>query len=384
MEKLAIIGGSLAGLELARALKDLDEHSDFEIHLFEEHPTIGLPLKCAEGFIAFHDIPGPDPNFILNEINSVVVRFIDEELRILDSVHIPTEGKAWVINRPRNEQHLAAACAKRGVIINLGHRVSIREISSSFDFIVDASGCPSEYARLSERRTRPPSVGIGGTIRGDFTAFQHLMLIDFTPLLSRYFWIFPKTKALGNVGLGWHSSGSQPSKPKALLNRYLDTMLGHWHLEQWVAGCVGTELSDTLYDPAQRVALLGDAAGLANPLVGEGMSNAILSARTLASCLAADDVPSYPRLITNMIGSSYMSSLLGRHVLEKLGYEMFEKLFHSIRNPSLELLHMSSKRLLAKLAPHPFVLAEFAGSYLRYRIRKALGKRPFAHWSLPS
>lgn len=377
MKKVAIVGGSLAGLELAHTLKGLDQRNDFEVHLFEEHATIGSPLKCAEGFVGLGGVSRPDPNVIENDIRTIDVRFLDDKLRIRNRVHIPTNGRVWVIDRMRNEQRLAACCLAGGVRMHLGRRVRITELQSLFDLIVDASGCPSVSARSRGNQMRVPSIAIGKTVSGDFRGFHHQMLVDFTPLFSGYFWVFPKSRSLANVGLGWHTSGALLQPTNKLLAQYLDTMLGvgAWHQERGVGGCVGTSLSEVLYDPESRVALIGDAAGLANPLLGEGMSNAILSARTLASCLTRDELAAYPDLIRERVGKSRFIGLVGRHMYEQLGHNVFSKTFCALSNPTLDLLEASKKTVVGKLAQHPLILLYCAMSCLAYGAKIAVRNR---------
>lgn len=375
MERIAVIGGSLAGLEFANTLKGLDHHNDFEIHLFEEHPTIGQPLRCAEGLILFHDLPAPNPNVVLNEIDTVLVRFLDNELRILDTVAIQVQGKAWLIDRPLNERILAASCKERGIDLSLGQRVSISEISGSYDFVVDASGWPSEYGALLGAKSLPPSIGVGGEIASDFSAFNHHFIIDFSPLFPGYFWIFPKNRNLANVGLGWHTSGPYLSKPKALLSRYLNSKLKSWHLKRAIAGCLGTNLARSVYDSENRVALIGDAGGFANPLVGEGMSSAIMSARVLASCFSSGDLTSYPSRVRTEIERPHQIGFAARRVFERLSYDMFRKAFLSIDEPSLELLDSSLPHVVSKIAQHPLVLAQLTTAYLRYKTKKTIWRK---------
>ena len=378
MERIAVIGASIAGLEFANTLSLSNHDGAFHIDLFEEHQTIGLPLKCAEGLILFHDLPPPDPRFILNEIDDIIIQFLDTQFRTLAKVMIPCKGKAWLIDRPRTEQNLAASCAERGVSINLGQRVSLCDIIDSFDYVVDASGWPSEYGRHLGSNGLPPSIGIGGAVKGDFSSFHQKFVIDFCPLFSGYFWIFPKSKDLANVGLGWHTSGPQLANPRSLLSDYLNTKIGCWHMEQIVSGSLGTKLARTVYDPARRVALIGDAAGFANPLVGEGLSSAIKSARVLAACFERDDISSYPRLIKKEVGPPYNVGFAARRVFEKLGYDAFRKAFLCMENPTLDLLHMSPSRLAVRMARHPVAFGQVAKAYLAYKAGKALWKRSSA------
>lgn len=371
MKRIAVIGASLAGLEFSNALAGLDQGNSFEIYVFEEHQTVGLPLQCAEGLIRFYDIPPPDPTIVVAEMETVAVRFLNDEFHVLDSVAIPCSGEAWLIDRPRAEQMLADSCVERGVRLRLGERVLLPDVASAHDFVVDASGWSSAYGAHLRQDAQAASVGIGGVIRADLEAFERTFTIDFSPGLSGYFWIFPRGGGLANVGVGWHTSGPKVVNAKSLLHDYLDKMFENWQMERVVSGCLGTRLASTLYDPELRTALIGDAAGLVNPLMGEGMSGAILSASILARCLHEGQIEEYPKRLQATILPSHRMSLSARKLREKLGYDLFRETFAAIGKPSLELFEMSAPRLLLRIARRPSVLADLSAAYLKYKLQKA-------------
>ncbi len=97
--------------------------------------------------------------------------------------------------------------------------------------------------------------------------------------VSGYAWAFPKSDHL-SIGIACHSS-----RAKVLKRHYWEFLhslnLRHYTIARWHGSLIpicGSKVSAT----RGRAALLGDAAGLVDPLSGEGIYNTILSARLAA------------------------------------------------------------------------------------------------------
>ena len=134
--------------------------------------------------------------------------------------------------------------------------------------------------------------------------WEDLVALDLGGLAGGYGWVFPKGEHL-NVGVGAWKYASFTLKPKlaSLARRYgfdesrLENLRGH-HLPVRVSG-----------SPIARgpVALVGDAAGLVDPLTGEGIhmafASAQLAARTSMDVLAgvAADMTSYQSAVDSQL-----------------------------------------------------------------------------------
>ncbi len=167
--------------------------------------------------------------------------------------------------------------------------------------MIGADGSNSTIARIL--RGPPSSADRIIAIRGYFTDVEgpsdqadlHFNKESF----PGYCWLFPTGKNQANVGVGVvldtipsgnrlkellnHLIKNNEALNKRLKNAKLVGKIGGWPL--------------TTYNPNQplidnRVMLVGDAAGLVNPLNGEGIQYALLSGRwaseTAISCLSAD------------------------------------------------------------------------------------------------
>jgi flavin-dependent dehydrogenase len=166
------------------------------------------------------------------------------------------------------------------------------------DFVIGADGATSHVARtaglVDARR-----VLWGFAVRTYVQSFVELPVISFwEPSRWRAFpgygWAFPGAAGGANVGIGVATLADRAAGARAA--RALPAFLGHLHrhdvlgeptqdeaarhLGGWLKmGMVGTL-------PAQgRILLVGDAAGLVNPLQGEGIAQALGSGRLAAEAI---------------------------------------------------------------------------------------------------
>ncbi len=98
-----------------------------------------------------------------------------------------------------------------------------------------------------------------------------------------YGWLFPKGD---HVNVGLYSWDSSVSLSKSRLAAYVRERLGTDRIEHIAGYPIGFGGAGHL-DRHERVVLVGDAAGLAEPLLGEGIHNAIKSGQAAAAAIAA-------------------------------------------------------------------------------------------------
>jgi menaquinone-9 beta-reductase len=166
------------------------------------------------------------------------------------------------------------------------------------DFVIGADGALSKVATLAGLLD-PAAALWGFAIRGYLPAhvpLPLLLLLDARPwhIYPGYGWLFPGADGQANVGIGvglGRRRGATPLRPDldrlcALLRRQGDLgpdarpgpVMGGWLR----MGGTGTPPA------AGHVLLVGDAAGLVNPLQGEGIAPGMVSARAAAEAIIAD------------------------------------------------------------------------------------------------
>jgi geranylgeranyl reductase family protein len=193
------------------------------------------------------------------------------------------------------------------------HRVSCRRL-------VVADGARSQLGRRLGRvwhRETAYGVAARGYVKSgradDPWISSHLELRGAAgELLSGYGWIFPLGDGEVNIGVGTLATERRPAEVnlRRLLSHYTAAQRDEWQL----AGDV-REPSSALLPMGGAVsglagrnwALVGDAAGLVNPLNGEGIDYGLESGRLVASLLAsgADLDRAWPATLRRQYGGAF-------------------------------------------------------------------------------
>jgi flavin-dependent dehydrogenase len=146
-------------------------------------------------------------------------------------------------------------------------------------FLIGADGASGQIGRLIRFTPAPKALAIEGRVylKG---AFQE-MLLDFGVVDSGYGWVFPKKD---HLSVGLYTMSEEVSLRRESLADYAHRRLGPCDLVDMVGHAIG--LGGWKYRPSsQRVFLVGDAAGLAEALLGEGIYHAIISGQSAARAI---------------------------------------------------------------------------------------------------
>jgi geranylgeranyl reductase family protein len=194
----------------------------------------------------------------------------------------------------RADEPIVDGSTLKGFTLSSGERVHA-------DFVIGADGANSRVANVAGLVDHS-RVLWGFALRAylaDPVQLPHLVFWEPTPwhAFPGYGWLFPGVDGRANVGLGLGMLADRRAASHA--QRHFDAFLDHlWKLEILsappIASSVGPRLGGWLKmgmigtTPARDgVLLVGDAAGLVNPLQGEGISQAMRSGRAAAEAIIA-------------------------------------------------------------------------------------------------
>ena len=150
-------------------------------------------------------------------------------------------------------------------------------------FLVGADGANSQVRGLiGEARW----FRAGFALEAQVASSQHVsdMHLDFGVVSDGYGWVFPKNEHL-NVGL--YSQAHQHKITRSTLAEYIQKKLGSYEAHCIIGQYLG--MGGMCNQPNyRRVLLVGDAAGLVDPLTGEGIYHAIVSGQTAALAINSE------------------------------------------------------------------------------------------------
>jgi geranylgeranyl reductase family protein len=158
--------------------------------------------------------------------------------------------------------------------------------------------------------------------------YRGLLCLELANVPGGYGWVFPKGDHV-NVGVGgWEREG--PRLREHLMRFCREYGIPESSLED-VRGYRLPLVHARARLAKGRVALLGDAAGLVDPLSGDGIYEAFLSARLAAKAVLAGDLESYDRDLRRTL-SSQLAAAWGA----KVALDRFPRLTYAVvRTPFL-------------------------------------------------
>jgi flavin-dependent dehydrogenase len=181
--------------------------------------------------------------------------------------------------------------------------ISCRETQLEADFLVGADGATSMVRRATGEALGADDlcVTLGYFIPGSFPAH---MKIYFVPAFEGYIWSFPRPDHI-SYGLITRSGPAWNTRARTLLANFIEAdlgpmVMGHAEFYSAPVPCLGPRSWKKNKISGDRWALVGDAAGLVDPITGEGIYSAFRSAQILAETI--DRPGAYAQEIANGIG----------------------------------------------------------------------------------
>ncbi len=316
---LAVVGAGPAGA--ATALGALTARPDLRVVLLDRS-TFPRDKACGDG-VAPHVLD------VLAQVG--VTGLLDDQVPV-HRLHLQRgdvsavrsmSRPAWVVPRTVLDSRLVAAAVDAGARLRL-HRV--REIRSLPDGVVIDDDIHARVVVGADGANSCVRAAVGVApvprralaLRG-YTptppAYRGKQLIVFSRTRQpSYAWSFDRGDGLSNVGYGELLSGNRPLPTRDLLLRQLEALVpgsvaagGSWlghhlPLSSW-----------RWHQPDGRVLLVGDAAGLVNPLTGEGIFYAVATG-VLAGQAAAQSLEAGAPAEAGTRHRRGVRALLGRHL----------------------------------------------------------------------
>ena len=375
---LVVVGAGPSGSVAARTAAALG----IRTLLLEKEREIGRSVVCAEGISRRALLPfaEPQPRWIASTVDRV--KFFSPSGDFFEIVY-PEVG--YILERKLFDRYLAEQAALVGAEIRtaaeyLGAerangklRVRYRHLGKEetveTPLLIGADGPASRVGKsLGMKVDIPPDdlhlVAQFLMVHPDFRAGEMHIYVGHECCPKGYGWLFPKGDGRANVGLGIHPGyGNQLRYLERFVRaRFPEAQIVY--IQQSVVPVGGHKLQIV----ADHVMLVGDAARLADPFSGGGISPGMISgkmaAEVAAEALEAGDfsqrfLSRYPQRFFDRYGQEYRLSYGLREFFMSLSDEdleflvqEFKKIFHDRRLDTLDMLPLA--RDILKSSPRLF------------------------------
>lgn len=204
-------------------------------------------------------------------------------------------------------------------------------------FVVGADGSRSVVARSMKLGNRDRFVGIETEISVTdqvLSKWKSLVLMDLGRTSKGYAWLFPKKDHL-SIGIG--APAKKARNLKQAYWAFLNSLgLGNYTIRTWSGGVIPMYVGKPRVVEG-RVLLVGDAAGIADPLTGEGLGNALLSAKLAAPALRQALLKGASELL------AYQKSVEERIVPDIEAARFFSRIIFSLPSKLIELAKLDGR-----------------------------------------
>lgn len=254
---------------------------------YDNYEVFSLQVNCWNSFVnEFSSSERP----ILRIVDRME---LDKKLRCLaENNGIQLLDKMRVVSIERTKEHYLVSTSDRVVF--------------KCDVLVGADGAASTIRRLSNIQVN--DYFYAARVEMDVkSSLENTAIFDFGVHEYAYGWLFPKNELEANLGV-FYRRILPDTKPLNVLSNYIESKVQitpdlsadriAFHLMA-SGGCSFTKKS-------LPVILVGEAAGLVEPITGEGIYGALLSAKIAARSIVQEETPShyYRRLSRNSLMKS--------------------------------------------------------------------------------
>ena len=323
----------------------------------------GIPASLSEHVAGFES---PD------SFSDLSVTHLRHSWKGKDHVHAEmtmSNGKpaeVWMVQRPFFDAWLVERATKAGATVRSG--VKVNEVSIHNDFVmvstaegetftakhvVGADGAKGIVGarvglRLGKRWGIAREAEIpfekgseGNTVHPQL--LSHTAYLDYGSVPNGYAWIFPKRGFL-SVGAGMllpkKPAPSEENNVGQILRRAIDTMLqsvgmtfpeGMDAPKIWGHPIPFWTGAEPLATADGRVLLVGDAAGVVQPMFGEGIQYAIRTGNVAAECLVSGTVSTYTERVRELFADEFDAALRIGKIFYRTPYLSYKL---GVKNPA--------------------------------------------------
>jgi len=306
-----VVGAGPAGSMAAKTAAE----NGIDVILIERNKNIGYPVRCAEGINKFlFDDTGikKDKSFIEKKIDGTKIYFYDEAYELNSE-----QWQGYTVDRTVFDKYLAKQAENAGSkiftetkaigvkqngnkwIVGLNSKKDIKNIEAKA--IIGADGFESNVGKWVKIKNRWKQDEICKCYElflscPNLTEENKFHIAFGEEFSMGYAWIFPKNKK-ANVGVGVFPKVNAIDALNFYITQYgqVNDLLGkNYSVIEKRGGCIPMsgprDIDEAVSD---GVILVGDAAGMVEPITGEGIGPSMISGisagETVSACIKNDN-----------------------------------------------------------------------------------------------
>lgn len=327
---ISVIGAGPAGSYYSSLVKDR------EVHLFEEHKKVGLPVACTgiltESVKRVMDI---DQDLVVSKIKKFKIVSPNGK-----SVYVDLDKTNMVLDRARFDQWVFQKAIDNGAKIHLGEKfVGYKKIGNNFSLITDkqsydtemivgSDGVYSQVARVAGLE-KERKVIRGWQARAKFPDLEE-GVTEVRLNLGEFSWVVPEDDKIARVGV--------IGMDNALLRKDYQKLLGASKIIEDQSGFIPLyNPKIRLQKPKENIFVIGDAATQVKATTYGGIIYGLIAGQYLA-----EDKNSYEKRFNDKLGRDLWISLKMRDMMNNMSEEQANKLieiFNKKENKSILETH---------------------------------------------
>ncbi|MEG3225136.1 MAG: digeranylgeranylglycerophospholipid reductase [Methanobacteriales archaeon Met13] len=360
-----------------------------EVLMIDKKSEIGAPKRCAEG-VSKEGLKQlgiePNPRWVTKELSGVRMVSPNGTDVVLDDEKVKLPEAGYILERKAFDKYMAMDAGRAGVQImiktlatgierdgdgiivyaeHMGYSLKIQT-----KIVIAADGPESRVGRWAGLKTsmKPKNMESGAQFEMVNVEMEEPDCIEFyfgSVAPGGYAWIFPKGDDIANVGLG-------------ILNTLTDKT-AYQHLLEFVDQCPATQnaqpvelniggvpvgglIKELLAD---NILVVGDAAGMVNPLTGGGIASGItgglIAGEVAAKAIknkdwSAKGMAEYKNRCQEEIGDSFKKYLKAKDYMLSLTDEELNTIAEAFRDSDFESINTTELlKKLVKISPKAFL-----------------------------
>jgi geranylgeranyl reductase family protein len=218
----------------------------------------------------------------------------------------------FMTQRKRLDHFLVERAQEAGVEFRDFTTIALEDALRAASFVVGADGVNGITARAAAA-----DHGHGVALEGNASLderFRGKLVLELGVVPGGYAWVFPKGDHV-NVGVGgWDTEGP---KLRAHLRRLCEQHGVDYDALTELRGYRLPYRRPASPLARDRLLLVGDAAGLIDPLSGDGMYEAFVSGRIAAESILGESVAEYPQRVLDELGPLHSASWTAKYALDR-------------------------------------------------------------------